>query len=121
LDAAREVSTDGFDAVNDLSDEVSTLISAQAIDSDAVTVSTIHSAKGLEWEQVFVIGCADGILPSGDNIEEERRLFYVAATRAREGLTMTHSINVRGIDGQSQATRRSQFVDEAMMAVVEEF
>jgi DNA helicase II / ATP-dependent DNA helicase PcrA len=121
LGAAREVSTDGFDAVNDLSDEVSTLISAQAIGSDAVTVSTIHSAKGLEWEQVFVIGCADGILPSGDNIEEERRLFYVAATRARESLTMTHSVNIRGIDGKSQPTCRSQFVDEAMMAVVEEF
>jgi DNA helicase-2/ATP-dependent DNA helicase PcrA len=121
LGAAIEISTNGFDAVNDLSDEVSTLISAQSIGSDAVTVSTIHSAKGLEWEKVFVIGCSHGILPSGDNIEEERRLFYVAATRARENLTITHSINVRGIDGKTHATRRSLFVDEAMVAVVEEF
>ena len=117
LNAALAVRTVGLDAINDLADEVSTLISAQTIASEAVTVSTIHSAKGLEWEHVYVVGCANKILPSGDNVEEERRLFYVAATRARETLTMSHSILIRGVDGKQIATERSLFVDEAMTAV----
>ena len=59
------------------------------------TLSTIHSAKGLEWETVFLIGVADGILPSGmslgkkSEIEEEKRLFYVALTRARKDLFLS--------------------------------
>lgn len=58
----------------------------------AVTVSTIHSAKGLEWDHVFVIHCLDGLFPSikslndFEDLEEERRLFYVACTRARTNL-----------------------------------
>lgn len=61
-------------------------------DSDVVTVSTIHSAKGLEWKVVFVLSLVDGYLPSfqamGDmrQLEEERRLLYVAMTRAGEQL-----------------------------------
>jgi len=57
-----------------------------------MTLSTIHSAKGLEWHTVFLIYVAEGHLPSyqsmddNDAIEEERRLFYVAATRAKENL-----------------------------------
>ncbi len=60
----------------------------------AMTLSTIHSAKGLEWHTVFVIYVAEGHLPSyqsmddNDAIEEERRLFYVAATRAKENLIL---------------------------------
>ncbi len=117
LEAARAVETVGVDAINDLADEVSTLISAQTVAREAVTVSTIHSAKGLEWEHVYVIGCANQILPSGDNIEEERRLFYVAATRARENLTMSYSIMIRGVDGKPVTTERSMFIEEAMTAV----
>jgi len=61
-------------------------------DDSALTLSTIHSAKGLEWHSVFVIYVAEGHLPSylsledKDAIEEERRLFYVAVTRAKENL-----------------------------------
>jgi DNA helicase-2/ATP-dependent DNA helicase PcrA len=59
------------------------------------SLSTIHSAKGLEWDTVFLIGVADGILPSGmslgkkSEIEEEKRLFYVAITRARKDLFLS--------------------------------
>ncbi|MBZ4659028.1 MAG: UvrD/REP helicase, partial [Desulfacinum sp.] len=59
---------------------------------DHVVLSTIHSAKGLEWDTVFIIYLVDGHLPSSyalndeDGIEEERRLFYVAATRAKRHL-----------------------------------
>ena len=71
--------------------------------SDRVVISTIHSAKGLEWERVVVMGLEDGILPSRDReygsaavkvvekayMEEEKRLFYVAATRAKDELCVT--------------------------------
>ena len=61
-------------------------------DDSCVRLSTIHSAKGLEWHTVFILYVAEGHLPSylsledSDAIEEERRLFYVASTRAKENL-----------------------------------
>lgn len=64
--------------------------------SQRVVLSTIHSAKGLEWRHVFIISLLDGIFPDarsmGDcfDLEEERRLFYVACTRAKEGLYVTY-------------------------------
>jgi DNA helicase-2/ATP-dependent DNA helicase PcrA len=66
------------------------------LDEDYLILSTIHSAKGLEWDAVFVIHAADGNIPSdmstgsSDEIEEERRLFYVALTRARNRLNVCH-------------------------------
>ena len=60
-----------------------------------IVVSTIHSAKGLEWHTVFVIHALDGVLPSikattDEEVEEERRLFYVACTRAKGNLFVTY-------------------------------
>ena len=63
-------------------------------DEDYLILSTIHSAKGQEWRSVFVLNCVDGCIPSdlatgsSDEIEEERRLLYVAMTRARDELTL---------------------------------
>ncbi len=63
-------------------------------DEDYLILSTIHSAKGQEWRSVFVINCVDGCIPSdlatgsSEEIEEERRMLYVAMTRAREELTL---------------------------------
>ena len=63
-------------------------------DEDYLILSTIHSAKGQEWKSVFVLNCVDGCIPSDlaagstDEIEEERRLLYVAMTRARDALTL---------------------------------
>jgi len=60
---------------------------------NSVTLATIHAAKGLEWPVVFVVGMNDGILPSlrnGSDLEEERRLAYVAMTRARERVVLVH-------------------------------
>lgn len=59
-----------------------------------MTLATIHAAKGLEWEHVYVIGCSEGLLPlthanTADELAEERRLFYVALTRAASSLTLT--------------------------------
>ncbi|EPX83993.1 ATP-dependent helicase [Salipiger mucosus] len=62
-------------------------------DGDCVTLSTLHSAKGLEWDMVFVAGCESELLPhfKSTNVEEERRLFYVGMTRARHQLLMTYA------------------------------
>jgi DNA helicase-2/ATP-dependent DNA helicase PcrA len=66
------------------------------VDEDYLILSTIHSAKGLEWDAVHVIHAADGNIPSDmstgdeDEIEEERRLLYVALTRARDALHVYH-------------------------------
>jgi DNA helicase-2/ATP-dependent DNA helicase PcrA len=63
-------------------------------DEDYLILSTIHSAKGQEWRTVFVLNCVDGCIPSdlatgsSEEIEEERRLLYVAMTRARDELTL---------------------------------
>jgi DNA helicase-2/ATP-dependent DNA helicase PcrA len=64
---------------------------------DAVVLSTIHRAKGLEWEHVAVVGCCDEILPhkSSDDLEEERRLMYVAVTRAKSRLSLTYFMHRR--------------------------
>lgn len=65
-------------------------------DEDYLILSTIHSAKGQEWDVVYVINAADGCIPSDmatdddEQIEEERRLFYVALTRARDALYVVH-------------------------------
>ncbi len=83
----------------------------------AVTMMTIHSAKGLEFPVVFVAGMEDGIFPhvSGRNepghMEEERRLAYVAITRAQKTLYLTHAAN-RRMYGSMQAYPCSRFLEE---------
>ncbi|MEK6683408.1 MAG: ATP-dependent helicase [Nitrospirota bacterium] len=69
-------------------------------EGEKLILSTIHSAKGLEWHTVFIIWALDGKLPSmysfdnDEEMEEERRLMYVAATRAKKGLYITYPINI---------------------------
>ena len=81
---------------------------------DTVRLSTIHQSKGLEYPVVFVIGLADGAFPlqraidAGD-VEEERRLFYVAVTRAQDELWMTYP-TVSMVRGAMMKTRPSQFL-----------
>ncbi len=90
---------------------------ARKDDERPVTLSTIHSAKGLEWEAVFVIAAADGALPSAyalddeEALEEERRLLYVAVTRAKRHLHLSmHNEGRNG--GLSTFQRLSRFVSE---------
>ena len=80
-----------------------------------LTVSTIHSAKGLEWHTVFVAHVLDGVIPSvkaieDDEIEEERRLFYVACTRAKENLYITYPSFLPLYDGF--LNQPSRFINE---------
>lgn len=56
-----------------------------------VTLATLHAAKGLEWNHLFLIGISDGVLPMGNDLNEERRLFYVGVTRAKEKIQITYA------------------------------
>lgn len=86
-------------------------------EDDLVTLMTIHAAKGLEFKVVFIIGVEEGILPhtnslyNKNELEEERRLCYVAITRAKEKLYITNSKR-RMIYGELQANLPSRFIDE---------
>jgi DNA helicase-2/ATP-dependent DNA helicase PcrA len=82
----------------------------------AVTLMTIHSAKGLEFPFVFIAGCEEGLLPHGKStsdsaIEEERRLFYVAITRAKRHVTFFEALS-RERFGREAMTQSSRFLKE---------
>jgi superfamily I DNA/RNA helicase len=82
--------------------------------ADAITLLTIHAAKGLEFPYVFLIAAEEGILPHDKaNEDEERRLFYVAVTRARNALVMTHGKN-RG----SQPAQLSRFAQNVPATIL---
>ena len=84
-------------------------------DVEKVSLMTIHASKGLEFPVVFVAGCEESLIPFAkdgekiDNIEEEKRLFYVAMTRAKDILCLTHS-KKRLIFGKTNIRERSQFL-----------
>ncbi|HWV45160.1 MAG TPA: ATP-dependent helicase [Nitrospira sp.] len=101
-------------------------------DDERLVLSTIHSAKGLEWQCVFVIWVVDGRFPSAysfltdDELEEERRLFYVAVTRAKRHLFLTYPINVYDKTSGMLLSKPSRFLDHVSsdlldtLALVEE-
>ena len=95
--------------------ELDSRIAAQhAPAADGVTLATLHAAKGLEWDAVFLVGLADGTMPlvyaeGAEQIEEERRLLYVGATRARRVLSLTWA-RTRSPGGRTPR-RPSRFLD----------
>jgi DNA helicase II / ATP-dependent DNA helicase PcrA len=104
----------------------SDLAGAPLLDDDYLILSTIHSAKGQEWRSVYILNCIDGCIPSDmatgtpDEIEEERRLLYVAMTRAKDALHLitplrfyTHGQAARG-DRHVYAAR-SRFLPDHML------
>lgn len=86
-------------------------------DSNAPTLLTLHAAKGLEYGAVFIVGLDDGIIPHSrsfdepEQMEEERRLFYVGITRAKDRLYLLRAIQ-RGGRGMSEETYPSRFIDD---------
>ena len=84
---------------------------------DAVQLMTVHASKGLEFDCVFVTGLEEGLFPhenamsDQDGLEEERRLMYVAITRARQRLYLSHS-QTRMLHGQTRYNLKSRFFDE---------
>jgi DNA helicase-2/ATP-dependent DNA helicase PcrA len=114
-----ELTLDPPDATSDQS-------GVPSLDEDYLILSTIHSAKGLEWKSVFVLNVVDGCIPcdlgtgTTDEIEEERRLLYVAMTRARDSLHLltpqrffTHAQNAQG-DRHVYAAR-TRFIPAALL------
>ena len=85
--------------------------------ADAIQLMTVHSAKGLEFDAVFITGIEEGLFPhensasDADGVEEERRLMYVAITRARQRLYMSFS-QTRMLHGQTRYNVKSRFFDE---------
>ena len=116
---AREYDTASEDAsVEEFLQQVALFSQQDAIEEDEgiVTLMTLHNAKGLEYDTVFLIGCEDGIFPhsrsieAGD-IEEERRLCYVGVTRARRALYFTHA-RTRAMYGGREWNVPSRFLGE---------
>ncbi len=95
-------------------------------EEDAVQLGTVHQAKGLEWPVVFVIWAVEGMFPSGRTLEEaggdaeERRLFYVAVTRARDELVLAAPEIRRARDGGVFYCKPSRFIKELPRALVRE-
>ena len=114
IGAAREA--DDLDA---FLEQVSLVADADEVDGDAskVTLMTLHTAKGLEYPVVFIVGMEDGVFPhlrslgEPDEMEEERRLAYVGITRARERLYLSHAW-CRNLWGQTQYNPPSRFLKE---------
>jgi DNA helicase-2/ATP-dependent DNA helicase PcrA len=85
--------------------------------ADAIQLMTVHSAKGLEFDAVFITGIEEGLFPheqslsDADGVEEERRLMYVAITRARRRLYLSFS-QTRMLHGQTRYNVKSRFIDE---------
>ena len=104
--------------LNDFLDEISLIadVSNHTEDGNVVTLMTLHSAKGLEFKVVFLVGMEEGIFPHNmslmeDNIEEERRLCYVGITRAKERLYLTNAKR-RMLYGKDNMNMPSRFLNE---------
>lgn len=86
-------------------------------EDEKLVLSTIHSAKGLEWSSVFVIWALDGFFPAArsagthESIEEERRLMYVATTRAKDRLAISYPINIYDRESGMVLSKPSRFVE----------
>jgi DNA helicase-2/ATP-dependent DNA helicase PcrA len=95
-------------------------------EDEQVVLSTIHSAKGLEWQCVFVIWVVDGKFPSiysfvtDEELEEERRLFYVAVTRAKRHLYLTYPINVFDKSSGMLLSKPTRFLDHVSPALFDQ-
>lgn len=109
----------GIISLGDFLSEVSLVsdIEEHKNNDDVITLMTVHSAKGLEFENVFVIGMEEGIFPhknafdSSEKLEEERRLCYVAVTRSKKNLYLINSMK-RIIFGETNVNSPSRFIEE---------
>ena len=100
------------------------------LDEDYLILSTVHSAKGQEWESVFVLNVTDGNFPSEfatgkpEMIEEERRLLYVAMTRAKQSLSLVAPLRFHVTQQRRDGDRhvygaRSRFMSDAMLETMD--
>lgn len=127
-----------FDDLGEFLSQLSLLAGQDAVEATAaqaeqesVCLSSVHQAKGLEWKVVFCIWLAEGMFPNSrvvddddedqSGLEEERRLFYVAVTRAKDDLYLTHPILWHGSFTGDVIQRPSRFLDEIPSELMEEW
>lgn len=129
---------DRFDDLGEFLSQLSLLAGQDAVeataaqpDTESVCLSSVHQAKGLEWRVVFCIWLADGMFPNSrvideagedeTGLEEERRLFYVAVTRAKDELYLTYPLLWHGSFTGDVIQRPSRFLDEIPLDLMEEW
>ncbi len=102
-------------------------VSEEDAEDEVLTLSTIHSAKGLEWHTVFIIHAVEGFFPSSmsyskiETLEEERRLMYVAATRAKQNLYISYPMNIFDRHNGMTLSKPSRFIADVTEELAEEW
>jgi len=126
VNAAVDYDEQGAEGLRDFIDHSALVADTDQYKADvAVTLMTAHSAKGLEFPVVFLVGLEDGLFPhsrslsDSSDIEEERRLAYVAMTRAEKYLYVTHAVK-RRVYGEELASEPSQFLNEMPLGLIED-
>ena len=126
VNAAVDYDEQGPEGLREFIDHSALVSDADQYKSDVpVTLMTAHSAKGLEFPLVFIVGLEDGLFPhsrslsDSSDIEEERRLCYVAMTRAEKYLYVTHAVK-RRVYGEELASEPSQFLNEMPLELIED-
>lgn len=100
-------------------------IRPEDIEEEFITLSTIHSVKGLEWHSVFIIHAVEGFFPSIrsiesiEKLEEERRLMYVASTRAKKNLFVTYPMNLFDRAAGTTLSKPSRFISDMSKELAE--
>jgi DNA helicase-2/ATP-dependent DNA helicase PcrA len=113
-DLAEDMASDGADLPTYVAELERRASEQHAPPVEGVTLASLHSAKGLEWDAVFLVGLTDGMLPiiyaeTPEQVEEERRLLYVGITRAREHLSLSWAL--ARAPGGRKSRRPSRFLD----------
>jgi DNA helicase-2/ATP-dependent DNA helicase PcrA len=126
VNAAVDYDKQEADSLRDFVDHAALTSDTDKYDGTApVTLMTVHMAKGLEFPIVFLVGLEDGIFPHSRSLndpkelEEERRLAYVAITRAEKVLYITHSMR-RRVYGEEMAAEPSQFLNELPLELIDD-
>ncbi len=126
VNAAIDYDEQGIEGLREFIDHSALVSDADQYKQDApVTLMTAHSAKGLEFPLVFIVGLEDGLFPHSRSatdpaeLEEERRLAYVAMTRAEKFLYVTHAMK-RRVYGEELASEPSQFLNEMPLDLMED-
>ena len=126
VNAAVDYDEQGPDGIREFIDHSALVADTDQYKGDVpVTLMTAHSAKGLEFPIVFIVGLEDGLFPhsrslsDSSDIEEERRLCYVAMTRAERFLYVTHALK-RRVYGEELASEPSQFLNEMPLELIED-
>jgi DNA helicase-2/ATP-dependent DNA helicase PcrA len=126
VNAAVDYDQQGAEGLRDFIDHSALVADTDQYKADVpVTLMTAHSAKGLEFPVVFLVGLEDGLFPhsrslsDASDIEEERRLAYVAMTRAERVLYVTHAVK-RRVYGEELASEPSQFLNEMPLELIDD-